>query len=89
MVRPQETLVLAGIIVTTTAILSSYWFGRSILKLPPALLLGGINGSMTSGASLSVVSKAANSSVPYLGYAGAYAFATVSLTLAGSLILFF
>jgi putative transport protein len=52
-------------------------------------LLGGITGSMTSGASLSVVTKAANSSIPSLGYTGAYAFANVLLTIAGSIILYF
>ena len=82
-------LVLAGITVTTTPILIGYLFGRKVLKIPPVLLLGGITGSMTSGASLSVVTKAANSSVPSLGYTGAYAFANVLLTIAGSIILFF
>ncbi len=43
---------------------------------------------MTSGASLSVVTKAAYSSVPSLAYTGAYAFANVLLTVAGGIILF-
>ena len=51
------------------------------------LLLGGITGSMTSGASLSIVTKAAQSNAPALGYTGAYAFANILLTIAGSLIL--
>ncbi len=42
---------------------------------------------MTSGASLSIVTSAVRSSVPALGYTGAYAFANVLLTVAGSLIL--
>jgi putative transport protein len=82
-------LVLAGIVVTLTPILVGYFFGRKVLKIHPVLLLGGITGSMTSGASLSVVTKAANSSMPSLGYTGAYAFANVLLTVAGSVILFF
>ena len=82
-------LVLAGIAVTLTPILVGYAFGRKVLKIPPVLLLGGITGSMTSGASLSVVTKAANSPVPSLGYTGAYAFANVLLTIAGSIILLF
>ena len=56
-------------------------------KLVLAGILGAITGSMTSGASLSIVSKAADSAVPALGYTGAYAFANVLLTVAGSLIL--
>jgi putative transport protein len=80
-------LVLAGILVTMTPVLLGYLFGRRVLRLNPALLLGAIAGSMTSGASLSIVSKAADSAVPALGCTGAYAFANVLLTVAGSLIL--
>ena len=82
-------LVLAGIVVTITPIFVGYFFGRKVLKIHPVLLFGGITGSMTSGASLSVVTKAANSPIPSLGYTGAYAFANVLLTVAGSIILFF
>jgi putative transport protein len=88
-VATGPVLVLAGIIVTVTPISLGYFFGRKVLKIHPVLLLGGITGSMTSGASLSVVTKAANSSIPSLGYTGAYAFANVLLTIAGALILFF
>ena len=83
------TLVLAGIVVTIIPIFVGYFFGRKVLKIHPVLLFGGITGSMTSGASLSVVTKAANSAVPSLGYTGAYAFANVLLTVAGSIILYF
>ena len=51
-----------------------------------AVLLGAITGAMTSGAALSTVNAAARSSVPALGYTGAYAFANVILTIAGTLI---
>lgn len=88
-VAAGPVLVLAGICVTAIPICIGYFFGRKVLKIHPVLLLGGITGSMTSGASLSVVTKAANSSVPSLGYTGAYAFANVLLTIAGSIILFF
>ncbi len=46
-----------------------------------------MTGSMTSGAALSVVTDTAKSSVPALSYTGAYAFANVILTLAGTLIM--
>jgi putative transport protein len=82
-------LVLAGISVTTIPIFVGYFFGRKVLKINPVLLLGGITGSMTSGAALSVVTNEAKSSMPSLGYTGAYAFANVLLTIAGSVILFF
>jgi putative transport protein len=83
------TLILAGIVVTTVPILVGYAFGRKALGIHPVLLLGGVTGSMTSGAALSVVTGAAKSGVPALGYTGAYAFANVLLTVAGSVILFF
>ena len=82
-------LILAGIAVTTIPIFVGYFFGRKVLKIHPVLLLGGITGSMTSGAALSVITNAAKSSIPSLGYTGAYAFANVLLTIAGSVILFF
>jgi putative transport protein len=82
-------LVLAGITVTSVPIFVGYFFGRKVLKIHPVLLFGGITGSMTSGASLSVVTAAAKSPMPSLGYTGAYAFANVLLTIAGSIILFF
>jgi putative transport protein len=82
-------LVLAGICVTAIPIFVGYFFGRKVLNIHPVLLFGAITGSMTSGASLSVVTKAADSAVPSLGYTGAYAFANVLLTVAGSIILFF
>jgi len=80
-------LVLAGIVVTIVPVLVAYAFGRLVLRLNPALLLGGITGAMTSGASLRIITAASKSTVPALGYTGAYAFASVILTLAGSLIL--
>ncbi len=82
-------LILAGVTVTLTPIFVGYLFGRKVLKIHPVLLFGAITGSMTSGAALSVVTKAANSPIPSLGYTGAYAFANVLLTIAGSIILFF
>ena len=82
-------LIVAGMFVTAIPIFVGYIFGRKVLKIHPVLLFGGITGSMTSGASLSVVTKAANSSIPSLGYTGAYAFANVLLTIAGSIILLF
>jgi putative transport protein len=80
-------LIGAGILVTLVPVLVGYFFSRKVLKLNPAEALGGVTGSMTSGAALSVVTDAAQSNVPALGYTGAYAFANVILTLAGTLIM--
>jgi putative transport protein len=82
-------LFLAGALTTVIPVAVGYWVGRKLLGIKPALLLGGITGAMTSGACLSIVSKEADSHIPALGYTGAYAFANVLLTVAGSLILLF
>jgi putative transport protein len=83
------SLIIAGIFVTLIPIFVGYWFGRKFLKIEPVLLFGGITGAMTSGASLAVVTSAAKSSIPALGYTGTYAFSNVLLMVAGSLILLF
>jgi putative transport protein len=80
-------LFAAGILVTSMPILAGYAFGRFVLRINPVLLLGAITGSMTSGAALSIVNREAGNSLPALGYTGAYAFANVLLTIAGSVIL--
>ena len=70
-----------------TPVIVGYLFGRYVLKLNPALLLGSITGAMTSTPSLNIVTKAANSSIPSLGYAGTYTFANIFLTFAGTLLM--
>jgi putative transport protein len=81
------TLMMVGVLVTVVPVIVAYAFGRFVLKLNPALLLGGITGAMTSTPSLSIVSEAAKSPVPFLGYAGTYTFANVILTFAGTLLM--
>jgi putative transport protein len=80
------SLVLCGIAVTVAPVAAGWLVGRLILRLNPAVLLGAITGAMTSGAALSIVNSAARSSVPSLGYTGAYAFANIILTIVGTLI---
>ena len=83
------TLIAAGVVVTLVPLLLGYAFGRYVLKLNPVLLLGALTGAMTSGASLSIVLKEANSPLPALGYTGTYAIANILLVFAGSLIFLF
>ena len=85
--RSGGKLIGAGIVVTLIPIFVGYAFSRGVLRLNPVEALGGVTGSMTSGAALSVVCEAAKSNVPALGYTGAYAFANVILTLAGTFIM--
>jgi putative transport protein len=85
--KAGPALIVAGMLTTIVPTLFSYYFGREVLKINPVLLLGAITGAMTSGACLSIVNKEAKSTIPSLGYTGAYAFANIFLTVAGSLIL--
>ena len=80
-------LIAAGVLTTVVPVVFCYFFGRKVLKINPVLLLGALTGAMTSGACLSIVNKEAQSTIPSLGYTGAYAFANIFLTVAGSLIL--
>jgi len=79
-------IILSGILVTLVPALVAYLVGRRILHMNPALLLGSITGAMTSTPALNVVTEAARSGVPALGYAGTYTFANVLLTFAGALM---
>jgi len=81
------SLITVGAVVTLVPLLAGYAFARRVLDLNPAESLGALTGAMTSSAALRVVTGAAKSNVPALGYTGAYAFANVILTVAGTLIM--
>lgn len=80
-------LLLGGMIVTLLPVFVGYFFGRKVLRMNPALLLGSITGAMTSTPSLNVITDASKSEIPALGYAGTYTFANVLLTFAGTIIM--
>lgn len=79
-------VILCGLAIMIVPVLAGYFFGRWVMKMNPALLLGAVTGSMTSTPSLNVVNEVSKSNIPSLGYAGAYTFANVFLTLAGTII---
>ena len=81
------SLFLCGVALTLSPVVAGYIFGRKVLKMNPALLLGSITGAMTSTPSLNVVNDAAQSQLPSLGYAGTYTFANVLLTFAGTYLM--
>ena len=80
-------LIVAGMIVTLVPLFIGYIFAVKVLSLNPLEALGGVTGSMTSGAALKVVTDTAGTNSPALAYTGAYAFANVLLTLDGTLIM--
>jgi putative transport protein len=82
---PAILLSAVGVAIVPLAV--GYAAGLKLLKLNPALLLGSLTGAMTSTPALSVVTGAAKSGVPAIGYAGTYTFANVMLTFAGAYML--
>jgi putative transport protein len=85
--RLGPTILLSAVGVVIVPLGVGYAAGRKVLKLNPALLLGSLTGAMTSTPALSVVTGAAKSGVPAIGYAGTYTFANVMLTFAGAYML--
>jgi len=85
--RLGPTILLSAVGVAIVPLAIGYVAGRKVLKLNPALLLGSLTGAMTSTPALSVVTGAAKSGVPAIGYAGTYTFANVMLTFAGAYML--
>ena len=82
-------IFISGVFITIVPTLTAIWFGSRVMKMNGALLFGGVAGGLTSTPSLSVVTKAADSNVPALGYAGVYAFAIILLTIVGQLMIMF
>lgn len=80
-------LMIAAVFVVTLPVIGGYLFGRHVLRMPPLLLMGAVTGAMTSGPAFRMLTSEATSSALVLGYSGAYAFANVILTVAGTLIM--
>ena len=76
-----------GVLVLLAPVLSGWLVGTFVLRVNPALLLGAITGALTSTPALGLVNQAARSSVPALGYAGAYPLANILLALAGTALI--
>jgi len=79
-------LFLGGIVVTLTPQIAGLFFGRYILKLNPALLLGGIAGAQTMIAGVAAVQEKSDSQVATLGYSYTVAFGHIFLTTWGTII---
>ncbi|MBU0744350.1 MAG: aspartate-alanine antiporter [Gammaproteobacteria bacterium] len=83
-----STLFFAGMILTLTPMVLGIFFGRYILKINPALLLGALTGAGTITAALNAVKEEADSHIPTLGYTVPYAFGNVLLTVWGTVVVY-
>ncbi|HET9693262.1 MAG TPA: TrkA C-terminal domain-containing protein, partial [Steroidobacteraceae bacterium] len=80
------TLVLAGAITVSAALLVGIFVGRWLFKMHPGVLLGVCAGGCTATPALAAVQEAARSSVPSIGYGVAYAVGNVFLAIWGTVI---
>jgi len=81
-------LFLGGIVVTLLPLIAGLFFGRYVLRLSPALLLGGIAGAQTMIAGVAAVQEKSDSPVATLGYSYTAAIGHIFLTMWGTIIVF-
>ena len=80
------SLVLAGAITISVALLVGVVAGRWLFKMHPGVLLGVCAGGCTATPALAAVQEVARSSVPSIGYGVAYAVGNVFLAIWGTVI---
>lgn len=81
-------LFLGGIVVTLAPLVAGLFFGRYVLKLNPALLLGGVAGAQTMIAGVAAVQEKSDSSIATLGYSYTVAVGHILLTTWGTIIVY-
>jgi putative transport protein len=86
MKSPGPMILLLSLFIATLPVMITFLFGLYYLKMNPALLLGAVTGSVTCTPAMAAVSSDAKSSIPTIGYAGTYAFATIFCAIAGSIM---
>jgi putative transport protein len=86
MQSPGPIILLCSLFIATLPVIAAFLFGLHYLKMNPALLLGAVTGSVTCTPAMAAVSSDAKSSIPTIGYAGTYAFATILCAIAGSIM---
>jgi putative transport protein len=79
-------LFLGGIVVTLFPLIAGLFFGYYVLKVNPALLVGGIAGAQTMIAGVAAVQEKSDSPVATLGYSWTVAFGHIFLTSWGTII---
>jgi putative transport protein len=79
-------LFLGGTVVTMFPLLTGLFFGYYVLKVNPALLVGGLAGAQTMIAGVAAVQEKSDSPVATLGYSCTVAFGHIFLTTWGTII---
>jgi putative transport protein len=80
------TLLISGIAVTTVPFVIALLFGKYVMKMNPAILVGACAGGRTTTAALGALEEVAKSRVPAFGYTVPYAVGNVLLITWGVII---
>jgi putative transport protein len=80
-------LFLWGAVATTVPLILGMFVGKFVFRFHDALLFGIISGARTTTASLGLVTDAARSQVPALGYTVTYAVGNTLLTIWGMVVI--
>jgi putative transport protein len=80
------SLLLAGALTISAALLVGIVVGRWVFKMHPGVLLGICAGACTATPALAAVQETARSAVPAMGYGVAYAVGNVFLAIWGTVI---
>jgi putative transport protein len=81
------SLFIWGVVATTVPLILGMYIGKYVFRFHDAILLGAISGARTTTASLGMVTDAAKSQVPALGYTVTYAIGNTLLTIWGMVII--
>ena len=80
------TLLLSGVVATTLPFVITLLFGKYVMKMHPAILLGACAGGRTTTAALGAIEEVALSRVPAFGYTVPYAIGNVLLITWGVIL---
>jgi putative transport protein len=80
-------LLLGGMVVTLTPLITGLFFGRYVLRVNPVLLLGGLAGAQTMIAGVAAIQEKADSPVATLGYSYTVAIGHILLTTWGTILI--
>lgn len=80
------SLFLFGVLSTAIPLILAIYTGRYLFKFDPAILFGACAGARTTTAALGMITDAAKSQVPALGYTVTYAIGNTLLTIWGMVV---
>ncbi len=80
------SLFLWGVLATTVPLILAMYTGKYLFKFDPAILFGACAGARTTTAALGMITDAAKSQVPALGYTVTYAIGNTLLTIWGMVV---